>query len=65
MNIATGKTYNTREAALADGVPDSDIAEVIRHDDNIPEVRFSSGPFKGRVYKRNPQTGQLVRVGPK
>ncbi len=62
MDIRTGETYETREAARAAGVPDSDIAEVTRHDDAVPEVRFASGPFKNRVYKRVPETGQLVRV---
>lgn len=61
MDIRTGKTYDTREAAIADGVPASDLAEVVRHDAGVPEVRFSSGPFKGRAYKRMP-SGQLVRV---
>lgn len=61
MDIRTGRTYDTREDAMADGVPDSDIAEITRGDDTIPEVRFSSGPFKDRVYKRTP-SGQLVRV---
>lgn len=61
MDIRTGREYETREAAVADGVPDSDIAEVTRADDAAPVVRFSSGPFKNRVYKRA-STGQLVRV---
>lgn len=61
MDIRTGKMYDTREDAQADGVPDSDIAEVTRADPNAPVVRFSSGPFKGRTYKRA-ETGQLVRV---
>jgi len=61
MDIRTGKTYETREAALNDGVPPADIAEVTRHDPSIPTVRFESGPFKNRVYKRT-ETGQLVRV---
>lgn len=61
MDIRTGKTYDTREAAETDGVPASDIAEVIRREGATPEVRFASGPFKGRVYKRT-HTGQLIRV---
>jgi len=61
MNIATGETYETKADALAAGVPESDIAEVTRNDPGAPIVRFSSGPFKNRVYKRMP-TGQLVRV---
>ena len=60
--MRTGETYDSKESALAAGVPESDIAEVIRGDKGIPEVRFSTGPFKGRVYKRHPQTGQLIRV---
>lgn len=61
MDLRTGQTYETREAAVAAGVPDSDIAEIIRRDDHVPEVRFASGPFKDRIYKRTPG-GQLVRV---
>lgn len=61
MDIRTGETYPTREAALRAGVPDSDIAEITRHDDNIPEVKFVAGPFKNRVYKRT-EAGNLVRV---
>ena len=60
MDLRTGETYETREAALKAGVPESDIAEIVRADQSIPEVRFSSGPFKGRTYKRTP-SGQLVR----
>lgn len=33
MDIRTGRMYETREAAQADGVPDADIAEVtVRRD---------------------------------
>ena len=62
MDLRTGQTYETFEAARAAGVPASDIAEVTRGRDDVPEVRFASGPFKNRVYKRVPETGQLVRV---
>jgi hypothetical protein len=62
MDIRTGETYETLRKALAAGVPLSDIAEVVpREDGEMPEVRFASGPFKDRVYRRTP-TGQLVRV---
>jgi len=60
MDIRTGKTYETREAAEADGVPPSDIAEIVRNDAAVPSVRFASGPFKNRTYKRAPN-GQLIR----
>lgn len=41
MDIRTGRTYDTREAALAAGVPESDIADmrVTRDSDYWP--RFS------------------------
>lgn len=61
MDLRTGQTYETKDDALKAGVPESDIAEIVRGDSAIPEVQFSSGPFKNRVYKRTPQ-GQLVRV---
>ena len=61
MDLRTGKTYETREDAERAGVPASDIAEVVRYDSKVPVVRFSSGPFKGRAYRRTP-AGQLVRV---
>ncbi len=38
------------------------IAEIVRVDSGVPEVRFQSGPFKDRVYKRVPETGQLIRM---
>lgn len=62
MDMLTGETYATREEAVKAGVPDSDIAETVRGDSSIPEVRFSSGPFKNRVYKQNPNNGQLIRM---
>jgi hypothetical protein len=62
MDMRTGQTYETRDDAVRAGVPESDIAEIVRHDDAIPNVRFASGPFKNRVYKRVAETGQLVRV---
>lgn len=61
MDLRTGQTFETREDALKAGVPDSDIAEVVRQDGSLPEVRFANGPFKDRVYKRGP-SGQLIRV---
>ena len=64
MDLRTGESYESRDAARAAGVPDSDIAEITRADGAIPEVRFSSGPFKDRVYKRT-STGQLVRIDKK
>mgnify|MGYP001561240871 CR=1 FL=1 len=66
MDLRNGRMYLTREDALAAGVPTSDIAEVVSPDPQSfglhePEVRFASGPFKNRTYKRN-QQGQLVRI---
>lgn len=66
MDIRTGRTYATREDALADGVPESDIAHVTpgtggRAHLEGPRVAFKNGPFKGRQYRRN-DLGQLVRV---
>lgn len=61
MNIATGKTYETKLAALADGVPESDIAHILdrRLSNGEPIVKFSKGSFKS--YRRN-EDGELVRV---
>jgi len=62
VDLRTGRTYESYEAAREAGVPASDIAEVLiskLQDD--PVVRFSTGPFKDREYKRTP-TGGLVRV---
>lgn len=61
MNIATGKTYETEAAALADGVPESDIANILarRLANGEPVVKFSKGSFES--YRRN-EDGNLVRV---
>lgn len=63
MDLRTGKMYETKEAARAAGVPESDLAEVFDdpHDRSVPEVRFASGPFKNRVYRRDAK-GQLIRI---
>ncbi len=58
MDIRTGKTYASKEDALAAGVPESDIAEIVQE---LKNVKFSSGPFKDREYKRM-ENGQLIRV---
>ncbi len=56
MDMRNGDIYPDRATALAAGVPADQIAEV------EPEiVRVASGPFRGRVYERNPFTRQLVR----
>ena len=60
MDIRTGKTYDTQEAAVADGVPESDIAHVERRlRDGQPVVKFSKGSFKS--FRRN-EAGDMERV---
>ena len=61
MDISTGKTYDTREAAIADGVAESDIARILerRLANGDPIVKFSKGSFKS--YRLN-EAGELVRV---
>jgi hypothetical protein len=50
MDIRTGKTYPTREAAIADGVPKSDIALVERRlRDGLMVIRFTKNSFKSFV----------------
>lgn len=54
MDIQTGKTYGTRDEALAAGVPESDIAQIHRGANGEPrpsfarpaKVKFSKGSFK-------------------
>ncbi len=63
MDMRTGQTYDTKAEALAAGVPESDLALLTGEMDGPepPDVQFiTSGPFKGRVYKRI--NGQMVRV---
>jgi len=71
MDLRTGRMYATKEDALAAGVPESDVAEVLMPEGQVsilerlrelPEVRFASGPFKNRTYKRDQVTGNLVRT---
>lgn len=63
MDLRNGRTYETRDAARAAGVPDSDLA-LVRVDDRTgePDVKLvTNGPFKGRKYRRN-ELGQMERV---
>lgn len=52
MDLRTGRMYDTKEDALAAGVPESDIAEVVWPEpitamrNAIPKVQFSKHPFK-------------------
>lgn len=75
MDMRTGQIYDSKGAALAAGVPELDIAEIdallpadasgrknlLAGLKNCPDVKFSSGPFKGRIYKRS-ASGNLVRA---
>ncbi len=63
MDLRDGRTYVSREAARAAGVPDSDVAQVLpaQPPGFIPQIHVTKGPFKGRVYVRN-AIGQLERV---
>lgn len=67
MDLRTGKTYDTAEAARADGVSESDLAQVecglsqierrLREGKSV--VKFSKGSFKS--FARN-ESGELVRT---
>lgn len=52
MDLRTGRTYETKEAALAAGVPESDIAEVHVTRDYDFHLKFAnpkySGPHQGK-----------------
>ena len=58
MDLRTGKTYDSKAEALADGVPERDLARVEHGDDKVI-VKFSKGSFKSYRYD---DAGQLVRV---
>lgn len=65
MDLGTGRTYETRDAAIAAGVSPSDVVDVREMRKPIegkPLIQLStSGPFKHRRYVEN-GLGQLVRV---
>lgn len=57
MDIRTGKTYATREEALAAGVPKSDLAWYVVEPDGEPKptfakLKFSKGSFKEAGVKK-------------
>lgn len=61
MDLRTGKTYESVDEAQRAGVPLSDLVAV-KDTPAGPDVRvITSGPFKGRVYRRNTR-GQYVLV---
>lgn len=58
MDTRNGNIYPSRELAEAAGVPDEHLVEI------EPEVvRVTSGPFKGRVYKRTSSGLERVDEG--
>lgn len=57
MDLRTGRTYESKEAALAAGVPESDVAEVL-DTPNGPTVRI---PFVPDTNPKHPTTHQGKR----
>jgi hypothetical protein len=51
MDTRTGQVYDSRDAAIAAGVPCAHVAPVTVHHGDIATVRVDNGPFKGRVYE--------------
>lgn len=45
MDLRTGRTYETKEAALADGVPESDVAEVQITRDHDFHLKFANPKY--------------------
>lgn len=45
MDLRTGKTYDTKEAALADGVPESDVVEVRTTRDREFHLKFANRKY--------------------
>lgn len=45
MDLNTGKTYPSIEAALKDGVSESDVVHISGSKEN-PKLKFSKGSFK-------------------
>ena len=56
MDMRNGDMYRSYQDAIDAGVPAEHIAEV-----DVEIVRVANGPFKGRVYQRNPLTRNLER----
>lgn len=44
MDLRTGRTYSTREEAIAAGVPESDLAYIDRGVNGEPTVSFARPP---------------------
>lgn len=59
MDLRTGKTYETREAALAAGVPESDIAHVMIRARLEPFVEVSNKKYPVRHQGRRETTRRM------
>lgn len=60
MDMRNGDIYDTPEAARAAGVPADQLEEVEVIGDEV--VRITSGPFKGRLYRRTASGLQRMRI---
>jgi hypothetical protein len=54
MDLMTGKTYETKEAALADGVPESNLIDLRR-------VEFKTRDTGRSKYQPHQGTGEIAR----
>lgn len=61
MDIATGKTYKTRDDALADGVPKSDIAEIVTKRDGTYWAKFCNSKYPNRHQGQREMKRRLQR----
>ena len=60
MDTRNGNLYSSEAAALFAGVPREHVAQVEPVFADLELVRVTSGPFKGRCYRRLPN-GNLQR----
>lgn len=62
MDIRTGRLYDTREDALAAGVPASDIAEVVTRRDGTYWPKFTNTKYPRR-HQGSRETARRQKLG--
>jgi hypothetical protein len=62
VDIRTGRTYETLEQAVADGVPESDVAEVVTRHDGTHWVRFQNTRYPQRHQSSREMSRRAKRI---
>lgn len=62
MDLRTGQIYETKDAALAAGVPEADVMELERSEDGVLTPTARSAAHRGQLARRKARNRRRNRI---